>query len=131
MYNKIVVIGFLGRDPEMRYTQNGDSVTNFSVATSRRSTRNGQTVDETEWFNVSAWGRLGETVNQYLTKGKKVYVEGRLSSRTYVDRNGETRFSNDINAREVLFLDPAGQTSGGPDFPGDSPPANDDDDLPW
>ena len=134
MYNKIMIIGNLGRDPEMRYTPSGDPVTNFSVATNRRYTRNGETVDETEWFNVSAWGRLAETTNQYLTRGKKVYVEGRLRSRMYTDRNGETRFSNDINAREVLFLDPAGQTSGGGGYPGagDGPPRDDDvDDLPW
>ena len=79
--NKIIVIGNLGRDPEMRYTPNGQSVTSFSVASNRKyTTATGERREETEWFNVSAWGKLGETCNQYLTKGSQVYVEGRLRS---------------------------------------------------
>ncbi len=82
--NKIIVIGHLGRDPEMRYLPSGQGVSNFSVATSRKyTTSSGEQREETEWFNCSAFGRLAETCNQYLTKGKQVYVEGRLSSRTY------------------------------------------------
>ena len=82
--NKLIVIGHLGRDPEMRYLPSGGGVTNFSVASSRRYTTSaGEQREETEWFNCSAFGRLAETCNQYLTKGKQVYVEGRLSSRTY------------------------------------------------
>ena len=116
----------------MRYTPSGDPVTSFSVATNRRSRRNGETVEETEWFRVSAWGRLAEITNQYLAKGKKVYVEGPLRSRTWQAQDGQTRFSNEINAREVQFLDPAGQTSSGPGYQGDGPPSDDDaDDLPW
>ena len=103
--NKIIVIGHLGRDPEMRYTPNGQAVTSFSVASSRRyTTSSGEQKEETEWFNVSAWGKLGETCNQYLTKGKQVYLEGRLSSRTYQTQSGETRHSNDINVTDVQFL---------------------------
>ena len=103
--NKIIVIGNLGRDPEMRYLPSGQSVTNFSVASSRRyTTANGEQREETQWFNVSAFGRLGESCNQYLARGRQVYVEGRLSSRTYQDRNGETRVSLDVNATEVQFL---------------------------
>ena len=91
--NKIIVIGNLGRDPEMRYTASGQSVTSFSVASNRKyTTAAGESREETEWFNVSAWGKLGETCNQFLTKGQQVYVEGRLSSRTYQARDGQTRF---------------------------------------
>ncbi|MDA0263168.1 MAG: single-stranded DNA-binding protein [Chloroflexi bacterium] len=117
--NKIIVIGHLGRDPEMRYTPNGQAVTSFSVASSRRyTTAAGEQREETEWFNVSAWGKLGETCNQYLTKGQQVYVEGRLSSRSYEARDGTTRFSNDINLTDVQFLGRAGDGGGA----GDSAP---------
>ena len=103
--NKIIVIGNLGRDPEMRYTPNGQSVTSFSVASSRRYTTSaGEQREETEWFNVNAWGRLADLCNQYLTKGQQVYVEGRLSSRSYEGRDGQTRHSNDIFLSDVQFL---------------------------
>ena len=103
--NKIIVIGNLGRDPEMRYTPAGQSVTSFSVASSRRfTTSSGEQREETDWFNVSAWGRLAELCNQYLTKGRQVYVEGRLHLRSYQDREGQTRFSNDISLTDVQFL---------------------------
>ena len=103
--NKIIVIGHLGRDPEMRYTSSGQAVTSFSIASSRRYTTGaGEQREETEWFNVSAWGKLGETCNQYLAKGRQVYVEGRLSSRSYEARDGSTRFSNDISLTDVQFL---------------------------
>ena len=116
--NKIIVIGHLGRDPEMRYTPNGQAVTSFSVASSRRYTTSaGEQKEETEWFNVSAWGKLGETCNQYLAKGRQVYVEGRLSSRSYEARDGTTRFSNDISLTDVQFL-------GGRGGDGDGAPAS-------
>ena len=116
--NKIIVIGHLGRDPEMRYTPNGQAVTSFSVASSRRYTTSaGEQREETEWFNVSAWGKLGETCNQYLTKGRQVYVEGRLSSRTYEARDGQTRVALDISLTDVQFL-------GGRGGDGDGAPAS-------
>ena len=103
--NKIIVIGHLGRAPEMRYTPNGQAVTSFSVASSRRyTTSGGEQREETEWFNVSAWGKLGETCNQYLTKGQQVYIEGRMSSRTYEGRDGTTRVSIDVFLNDVQFL---------------------------
>ena len=112
--NKIIVIGHLGRDPEMRYTPNGQGVTSFSIASSRKyTTTAGELREETEWFNCSAFGKLAETCNQYLTKGKQVYVEGRLKSRTYQTQAGETRFSNDINVTEVQFLGQCGDSGGG------------------
>ena len=82
--NKILIIGNLGSDPEMRYTPTGNTVTSFTVATNRRyKTADGENREETEWFRGSAWNRLAETCNQYLQRGSKIYVEGRLSSRTY------------------------------------------------
>ena len=111
--NKIIVIGHLGRDPEMRYLPSGGGVTNFSVASSRRYTTSaGEQREETEWFNCSAFGRLAETCNQYLSKGKQVFVEGRLSSRTYQTQSGETRHSNDINVNEIQFLGQRGDSNG-------------------
>ena len=140
--NKIIVIGNLGRDPEMRYTPNGQAVTSFSVASSRKyTTAAGEQKEETEWFNVSAWGKLGETCNQFLAKGRQVYVEGRLSSRTYEGRDGQTRVSLDINLTDVQFLSrPQGMGGddspygfdGGDGSPGeDGPPMDDVDDLPF
>ena len=102
--NKIIVIGNLGRDPEMRYTPNGATVTSFSVASSRRYTTNGEQREETEWFNCSAWGRLAETCNSYLTKGQQVYVEGRLRSRTYQGNDGQMRVSLDVFVTEMQML---------------------------
>ncbi len=105
MYNKIIVIGHLGRDPEMRYVPSGNPVTNFSVATSRRyTTPDGESREETEWFRIDAWGRLAEQANQYLAKGRLVYVEGRFRSRTYQANDGQMRVSNEITATEIRFL---------------------------
>ena len=135
--NKILIIGNLGSDPEMRYMPSGDPVTSFSVATNRRyRTRDGEQREETEWFRVNAWGRLAEITNQYLTRGSKVYVEGRLQSRSWQGQDGQTRFSNEIRASEIQFLDPRGQVSGdaggyGGGAPPYGAPPDDEDDLPW
>jgi len=103
--HKIIVIGHLGRDLEMRYTPNGQPVTSFSVASSRKyKTSAGEQREETEWFNVSSFGKLAEICNQYLTKGKQVYVEGGLKTRSYEARNGETRFSLEVTCNEIQFL---------------------------
>ena len=117
--NKITIIGHLGRDPEMRYTPQGAAVTDFSVATSRRFTDGtGERREETDWFRVSAWRQLAELCNQYLQKGSLVYVEGRLHTRTYEGNDGATRFSNEVTASEVRFLnrpdrDSEGASGGG------------------
>lgn len=142
--NKIIVIGHLGRDPEMRYTPNGQGVTSFSIASSRRyTTAAGEQREETEWFNVSAWGRLADLCNQYLAKGRQVYVEGRLSSRSYQARDGQTRFVNEISLTDVQFLGRGTDGGGGGDSGGESPydsndgmdnmapPSDDIDDLPF
>lgn len=128
--HKITIIGHLGRDPEMRYTPEGQGVTSFSVASSRKyKTTAGEEREETEWFNCSAWGKLAEICNQYLTKGKQVYLEGRLKTRTYQTQAGETRFSLDVTCQEIQFLGggagaPA-QAEDGPEQPADV------DDLPF
>jgi len=103
--NKITIIGHLGRDPEMKYTPDGQAVTTFSVASSRKyKTAAGEQKEDTEWFNVSVWNKLAEICNQYLTKGKQVYVEGRLKTRSYETQAGEKRFSLDVSCNEIQFL---------------------------
>ena len=114
MFNKMIAIGNVGRDPEMRYTPNGNAVTSFSVATGRTyTTREGERREETEWFTVTAWSRLAETCNQYVVKGMRVYVEGRLKSNSWVAPDGQTRFRNEIVANEVKFLSRPQQGGGG------------------
>jgi len=110
--NKIMVIGNLGRDPEMRYTPSGNPVTSFSLATNRTyNTSEGERREETEWFTVVAWNRLAEQCNQFLTKGRRIYVEGRLHSRSFEGRDGQTRFVVEIIANHVLFLDQVAESS--------------------
>lgn len=103
--NRVQIIGNLGRDPEMRFTQGGTPVTNFSVAVSRSwQSRDGETREETEWFRVVAWTRLAEIANEYLRRGSKVYVEGRLATRTWQDREGNERTTTEVVAQEMLML---------------------------
>jgi single-strand DNA-binding protein len=115
MYQKLIIIGRLGRDPEMRYTPDGTPVTSFSVATDRRWTNaSGEAQERTVWFRVSAWRRLAETCNQYLTKGRLVMVEGEISEpRVWQGRDGEYRASLEVTARNVQFLGGRGDTGGG------------------
>lgn len=102
---KVSIVGNLGRDPEKRYTQDGRPVTRFSVAaTTRRKERDGEWQDHTEWFNVTVFGRQAETLAERLAKGSRVYVEGRLESRTYDGQNGKG-FAMDVVANEILSLD--------------------------
>lgn len=103
--NKVMIIGRLGRDPEMRYTPSGRPVTTFSVATSRNwTTSDGEKRVETEWFNIVAWGNLAEICNQYLSKGQQVYVEGRLQTRHWDDQEGNKHTSVEIIANEMIML---------------------------
>ena len=112
MYQKIVIVGNLGRDPEMRYTPGGQAVTNFSVATNRQYTASdGQQVKETIWFRVSAWGRQAETCNQYLRQGSRVLIEGRLTAdpatggpRIWTRQDGSPGSSFEITAQTIKFL---------------------------
>ncbi len=104
--NRIIIIGNLGRDPEMRFTPSGRPVTSFSVATNwRYITAEGERREETEWFTVVAWGKLAEQCNQFLTKGRLVYVEGRLRTRTWESQDGQKHYQNEIVANSVRFLD--------------------------
>jgi len=103
--NKIIVIGNLGRDPDMRFTPTGTPVTSFGVATNRKyTTSEGEQKEETEWFTIVTWNKLAERCNQYLTKGQLIYVEGRLHSRTWDGQDGQKHFVNEIIASQVTFL---------------------------
>ena len=102
--NKVMLIGNVGQDPELRYTPDGNPVANFSIAVNRRRRVGDEYKDETEWFNIVCFSRTAENVNQYLTKGQKVYVEGRFQSSEYVGQDGNQRKSFEVIANEVTFL---------------------------
>jgi len=104
--NKIMLIGNVGSDPEMRYTPNGKAVTSFRMATNYRyAGSDGERREETEWFRVSVWGKQAESCNQFLSKGKRVFVEGRLRSRSWEGQDGQMRTSLEVSANRVIFLD--------------------------
>jgi single-strand DNA-binding protein len=104
--NKVLIIGRVGRDPEMRYTPSGRPVTTFSVGTSRSwNTADGEKCTETEWFNVVAWSNLAEICKQYLCKGQLVYIEGRLQTRHWEDQEGHKRSATEIIANEMIMLE--------------------------
>jgi single-strand DNA-binding protein len=130
MYQKLIIVGNLGRDPEMRYTSSGTPVTNFSVATNRRWTNpDGSPGEETVWFRVTAWKRLAETCNQYLQKGRQVLIEGRLKPdpatggpRMWTGNDGVARASYEVTALTVKFLGgrgeaPPSEAAGAPEEP--------------
>jgi single-strand DNA-binding protein len=124
--NKVMLIGNLGTDPEMRYTANGSAVTTFRLAVSRSFGGDGERREETEWFTVVTWNKLAELLGQHLQKGRKVYVEGRLASRSWDGPDGQKRYRTEVVASQVLFLDrPQGATL--PDVGGDIDP----DDIPF
>ena len=105
MLNKVILIGRLGRDPEVRYMPNGEAVCNFSVATSETwNDRNGQRVERTEWHNITMYRKLAEIAGQYLKKGSQVYLEGKIQSRKYTDKNGAERTAYDIIVNEMKML---------------------------
>jgi single-strand DNA-binding protein len=130
MYQKVTIIGNLGRDPEMRYTPTGRPVTHFSVATNRKWTNeDGSQGEEVTWFRVSAWGRMGEVCNQYLSKGRQVFIEGVLrpdengGPRVWVGNDGQPRASFEITAQSVKFLGGRGEQGGfGPPADDEEPP---------
>jgi single-strand DNA-binding protein len=131
--NKVILIGRLGRDPEIRSTPSGATVASFSIATDERYTdKSGARQDKTEWHNIVAWDRLGEICGQYLRKGKLVYIEGRLQTRSWDDKeSGQKRYKTEIVAREMKMLDRAGDdqgagSAGGGGSSGSEPPLDDD-----
>jgi single-strand DNA-binding protein len=141
MVNKVILIGNLGADPEIRYTQSGTPVVNFRIATTERwKDQNGQQQEQTEWHNIVAWRRLAEICGEYLSKGSRVYIEGKLQTRKWQDQNGNDRYSTEIVANEMKMLSPRGAGSGAEnygstaggynDFPPEPPP-NTGDDVPF
>jgi single-strand DNA-binding protein len=104
--NKVMIIGNVGTDPEMRFTPNGNPVTSFRIATNRSyTTPEGERKEETEWFDVVTWNRLAENCNQFLTKGQRAYIEGRLRTRSWEGQDGQKHFRMEIIANSVIFLD--------------------------
>lgn len=142
--NKVILLGNLGRDPELRYTQGGQAVANFTLATSENwNDKNGERVERTEWHRVVVWGKVAELCSKYLSKGRSVYLEGRIQTREWEDKEGQKRYTTEVNAQTVQFLGnnrsegseaskgentqpesiPADSTSGGgPPAPGDDIP---------
>ena len=108
-FNKIIIVGYLGRDPELRYTPQGTPVCDFSIATTeRRKDKSGEFQDQTTWFRVSLFGRQAEVASQYLSKGRQVYVEGSLSQREYTDKEGNARTSLEVRGSDLQFIGSAG-----------------------
>jgi len=142
--NKVILLGHLGADPEVRYTQGGTAVANLRIATneSYNDKTSGERVEKTEWHRVVAWGKLAEIVGQYLKKGRQVYIEGSLQTRQYQDQQGNTRYSTEIKANDLVMLGGRGEGGGGgtgegggedtqfAPVGGDEAPASDDD-LPF
>lgn len=152
MKNLVILIGNLGVDPELRYTQSGTQMASFRMATTERwKGQDGQTQEQTEWHRIVAWGKLAEICGQYLRKGSRVYIEGKLQTRKFQDQNGNERHTTEIVAREMKMLDSrntsGGSGSGGNDYQHQSqprqqsmmpaagqrnnPPGYDDDDIPF
>ena len=103
--NKVILIGHLGADPELRYTPNGTPVANFRIATTERWTnKQGERMESTEWHRIVAWGKLGEFCGQYLNKGKQVYIEGRLRTRSWEDKDGKKQWTTEIIAQRLQLL---------------------------
>jgi single-strand DNA-binding protein len=147
--NKAILLGNVGKEPELRYTQNGTAVCNFTLATTERRKVGGEWQDQTEWHNLVAWGKLAETCSNFLGKGSQVYIEGRIQTRKWEDRDGNSRYSTEVVANQMVLLGrPKGQRpdaggygdsyspgggSKGPadDFPGPDEDFDPNDDVPF
>ncbi|HUU01112.1 MAG TPA: single-stranded DNA-binding protein [Myxococcota bacterium] len=128
--NKAILIGNLGADPETRYTQGGQAVSNFRMATSERWTgRDGQQQERTEWHRIVTFGKLAETCQNYLSKGRQVYVEGRIQTRQWEDKEGQKRYTTEIVAQTVRFLGQRGSGDQGRAAEGSPPPYGGDDNF--
>jgi single-strand DNA-binding protein len=112
MVNKVILIGNLGADPEVRYTQSGTAVANFRIATTETWKKDGEKEEQTEWHRIVTFARLAEICGEYLSKGSKVYIEGRIQTRKWEDRDGNPRYTTEIVAREMKMLSPRGAGEG-------------------
>jgi single-strand DNA-binding protein len=140
-FNKIILVGNLGRDPELRYTPQGTPVCSFSLATNeRRKDKSGEFQDQTTWFRVTLWDKKAEIAAQYLTKGKPVYIEGRLRMDEYTDRDGKQRSTLEVTGTDMQFIGSRGDDTHHPpaasrerddDVPSNSAPMTADDDIPF
>lgn len=135
--NKVILVGRLGRDPEVRYTPSGVTVANFSIATSDewKDKETGQKQEKTEWHRIVAWRRLGEICGEYLRKGKQIYVEGKLQTRSWEDRDGNKRYTTEIVAQNMQMLDAQTRDMradpADPGFPVEEPITIPEDDIPF
>lgn len=142
--NKVMLIGNLGRDPEIRYTTSGQAVANFTLATTEKYTNKaGERQEDTEWHRIVAWGRLAEICGEYLTKGRMVYIEGSIKTRSWEDKEGNTKYTTEIVARNMQMLGGQGGQGGrseAPSAPNEKVPADfeieddsfdSDDDIPF
>lgn len=127
--NKVMLIGRLGADPEVRYTQSGTPVANFRLATNYSVKRGEEWVEETEWHKVVAWNKLAEICSEYLKKGMLVYVEGRLKTRSWEDQDGNKRWTTEILVKDVQMLEPKSKTSSESEL--EPPPIEDEEDVPF
>ena len=141
MINKAILVGNLGRDPEVRYTTSGMAVANFTIATSERwkDKTSGEMQERTEWHRIVAWGRLGEICGEYLSKGRQVYIEGRIQTRDWEDKDGNKRYTTEVVAAEMKMLG-SKDSDGGyktpkspevPEYSGPPLPEEQDDDIPF
>ena len=140
--NKAILVGHLGKDPELRYTQSGKAVASFTLATNERwTTQDGQKQESTTWHNIVAWGKQAEVIKEYLSKGRQIYIEGRIANRSYDDKEGNKRYVSEVVVQNFQFLGSRGDSGGGSAGPSDQPgpdlppppagEASDDDDLPF
>ena len=135
--NKVILLGNLGSDPELRYTPSGRAVANFSLATSEQWTnKDGEKEEKTEWHRIVAWGRLGEICGEYLSKGSQVYIDGRLQTRAWEDRDGNKRYTTEIIAQTMQMLGGASRKEGEARSAEESHPVEEpisipDDDIPF
>ena len=131
--NKVILVGNVGKDPELRYTSSGTAVTTFSLATSERfKDKSGEQQEKTEWHNIVAWRNLAEICGKYLQKGKQVYIEGKIQTRSYEDRDGNKKYITEIVADQMQML--GGKVESKPQQSnqgGNEPPFNPDDDIPF
>ena len=116
--NKAILIGRLGKDPEMKYTSSGKAVCNFSLATTERfKGQDGQQKESTTWHNIVVWGKPAEIIKEYMSKGREIYLEGRISNRSYDDKDGNKKYTSEVVVQNFQFIGSKGETSNQPEAP--------------